>query len=367
MISRLENINDSATSPIDPEHLNAAIQAELSRWQHLDFSFDMDEKQHNGSESSTPGGSGQRLRTPSQSQNVQPPTATEQDALLLTQFAATVGGSQNPSSDANSYAALLHYLQSQSTSAPLTAPSYPVGGLPNVYQNTVLPTPMPVNPTLWQQQPFQPHQHSNSPQHMHPFGAGQPGSMHLSNLHLPPLVLPPYNPQNTNQGGPTLSPGLTNPNPGPSRSSTGAHSQASASSPSMDDEDEATQTAITEDKRRRNTAASARFRIKKKMRNLNLEHTVSELSGRADTLEREAADLRRENGWLKEIVMLKGSRLAGIDISPHTIPTAESSSQAQKQSTDIQDSQSQSEGSSDEYQPGNEGRNKRKGKGKEKK
>jgi len=37
---------------------------------------------------------------------------------------------------------------------------------------------------------------------------------------------------------------------------------------------------------------------------------VSNLSGRAEELEREAADLRRENGWLKEIVMLKGSRYA---------------------------------------------------------
>lgn len=37
---------------------------------------------------------------------------------------------------------------------------------------------------------------------------------------------------------------------------------------------------------------------------------MSDLSGRAEELEREAADLRRENGWLKEIVMLKGSPYA---------------------------------------------------------
>jgi len=35
---------------------------------------------------------------------------------------------------------------------------------------------------------------------------------------------------------------------------------------------------------------------------------VSELRGRAEELEREAHELRRENGWLKEIVMLKDSR-----------------------------------------------------------
>jgi len=37
---------------------------------------------------------------------------------------------------------------------------------------------------------------------------------------------------------------------------------------------------------------------------------VSDLSGRAEELEKEVADLRRENGWLKEIVMLRGSRYA---------------------------------------------------------
>jgi hypothetical protein len=42
---------------------------------------------------------------------------------------------------------------------------------------------------------------------------------------------------------------------------------------------------------------------------------VSELTGRADELEREAADLRRENGWLKEIVMLKGTRFAASNLA----------------------------------------------------
>jgi len=37
---------------------------------------------------------------------------------------------------------------------------------------------------------------------------------------------------------------------------------------------------------------------------------VSDLTGRAEELEREVTDLRRENGWLKEIVMLKGTRYA---------------------------------------------------------
>lgn len=42
---------------------------------------------------------------------------------------------------------------------------------------------------------------------------------------------------------------------------------------------------------------------------MNIERSVSDLTGRAEELEREATELRRENGWLKEIVMLKGRSL----------------------------------------------------------
>ncbi|EKM60764.1 uncharacterized protein PHACADRAFT_203917 [Phanerochaete carnosa HHB-10118-sp] len=88
-------------------------------------------------------------------------------------------------------------------------------------------------------------------------------------------------------------------------------------------------TGLSEEKRRRNTAASgesesllaivrltngpyeARFRIKKKQWTLNLERSITELSGRVEELEREASELRRENGWLKEIVMLKSKRYGG--------------------------------------------------------
>ena len=50
----------------------------------------------------------------------------------------------------------------------------------------------------------------------------------------------------------------------------------------------------------------ARFRIKKKQKVLSLEQTVSDLSSRAKDLEREAINLRRENTWLKEIIIMKG-------------------------------------------------------------
>ena len=42
-----------------------------------------------------------------------------------------------------------------------------------------------------------------------------------------------------------------------------------------------------------------------------MERTVTSLSRQVDELEREAADLRRENGWLKEIVMLRARRATG--------------------------------------------------------
>ena len=53
---------------------------------------------------------------------------------------------------------------------------------------------------------------------------------------------------------------------------------------------------------------AARFRVKKKHKTIALERAVSDLTGRAEELEREVGDLRQENGWLKEIVMLKGTQ-----------------------------------------------------------
>lgn len=58
-----------------------------------------------------------------------------------------------------------------------------------------------------------------------------------------------------------------------------------------------------EDKRRRNTAASARFRMKKKEREAALEGKAKELEIRVGELERECEALRRENGWLKGLVI----------------------------------------------------------------
>ncbi|EIN11541.1 hypothetical protein PUNSTDRAFT_15694, partial [Punctularia strigosozonata HHB-11173 SS5] len=58
-----------------------------------------------------------------------------------------------------------------------------------------------------------------------------------------------------------------------------------------------------EDKRRRNTAASARFRAKKKEREQALEKRAKDMEQRVSELERECEALRRENGWLKGLVV----------------------------------------------------------------
>ncbi|KAF9015030.1 hypothetical protein BDQ17DRAFT_1294509 [Cyathus striatus] len=107
------------------------------------------------------------------------------------------------------------------------------------------------------------------------------------------------------------------PLPDTNRDRQGSHSQPPAASPVSTDADpvDTERNAISEEKRRRNTAASARFRVKKKQKTINLERSVADLTGRAEELEKEVADLRRENGWLKEIVMLKGTRFAAANMS----------------------------------------------------
>ncbi|KAJ4501874.1 hypothetical protein C8R41DRAFT_19915 [Lentinula lateritia] len=61
--------------------------------------------------------------------------------------------------------------------------------------------------------------------------------------------------------------------------------------------------SASEDKRRRNTAASARFRQKKKEREAALETKAKELQDQVTGLEKECETLRRENNWLKGLVV----------------------------------------------------------------
>lgn len=77
----------------------------------------------------------------------------------------------------------------------------------------------------------------------------------------------------------------------------------SPESPEADDKPGSTPVNASEDKRRRNTAASARFRLKKKEREAALEKKAKELEVRVSELEKECEALRRENGWLKGLVV----------------------------------------------------------------
>ncbi|EPT04409.1 hypothetical protein FOMPIDRAFT_43818 [Fomitopsis schrenkii] len=123
----------------------------------------------------------------------------------------------------------------------------------------------------------------------------------------------------------------------PERNQTAAASPASSagapSPPQQADGPGEDPVVVAEDKRRRNTAASARFRIKKKQWTLNLERTISDLSGRVQELEMEAAELRRENGWLKEIVMLKSKQNAQA-VAAGEAGTSASASSSQPDLTD---------------------------------
>ncbi|CAL1696235.1 unnamed protein product [Somion occarium] len=163
-----------------------------------------------------------------------------------------------------------------------------------------------------QQQQQQQHVPQQPPQHQQPiqFPFSLQTQGNIAPPHPPPDVYQTA-PRPTPQAGPS----------GPSR--TRAVSVSAASSPASPEGvelTEAEQIVIAEDKRRRNTAASARFRVKKKQWTLNLERSISDLSGRVEELEREAAELRRENGWLKEIVMLKSKRFGGT--APELDPTS---------------------------------------------
>jgi hypothetical protein len=75
------------------------------------------------------------------------------------------------------------------------------------------------------------------------------------------------------------------------------------STSTVDEGDSPTPLSVAEDKRRRNTAASARFRLKKKEREAALEARARELESKVNELERECEGLRRENGWLKGLVV----------------------------------------------------------------
>ncbi|KAG8220004.1 hypothetical protein J3R82DRAFT_1012 [Butyriboletus roseoflavus] len=150
--------------------------------------------------------------------------------------------------------------------------------------------------------------HSNPLQNYHslwPFGTAPPISS--SSIAGPPSFYP------TN---PTIPvPPLAVPQIAGSSQLTPSPAASPTTAPTAQDQEGMEDATYTvEDKRRRNTAASARFRVKKKLKTLDLERTIADLTARTEELEREATDLRRENGWLKEIVLLKGRNFAALNI-----------------------------------------------------
>jgi len=84
---------------------------------------------------------------------------------------------------------------------------------------------------------------------------------------------------------------------------TKSSTDTGAASNDTPDEYNSTPLNPAEDKRRRNTAASARFRLKKKEREAALEKKAKELEVKVNELEKECEGLRRENGWLKGLVV----------------------------------------------------------------
>ncbi|KAJ3889649.1 hypothetical protein GG344DRAFT_78603 [Lentinula edodes] len=74
-----------------------------------------------------------------------------------------------------------------------------------------------------------------------------------------------------------------------------------------------------EDKRQRNTAASARFRLKKKESEIALDKQTKELEARVNELEKQCEGLRRENGWLKGLVVgvTGGAQNSSTGLQPH--------------------------------------------------
>ena len=99
-----------------------------------------------------------------------------------------------------------------------------------------------------------------------------------------------------------------------------------------------------------------------------MQRSISDLTGRAEDLEREAADLRRENGWLKEIVMLKNSRFPPVDFMNHmgrssqrsaAGPSTTTGSREADTSGSVSDSSSSEEQAKD--RKGRKGKTKRKG------
>ncbi|KAG2156455.1 uncharacterized protein EDB93DRAFT_1247164 [Suillus bovinus] len=253
----------SQDNSITYEQINSlrfeSIQAELANWEHIVFQGDMGDSHRQREASSSSG-----------NHTSKPVNNSADNTGTGHQF----HGGAPPHVPAEAYNYLIHALLSMQGAIP-----------PKTAHNQSLPYPQgqfPAGPSTSSVFSGVPHQamHSNLPPVMSPTGPIP---------HFPSTMMTTHSGFHSTVNEPT------------------AFASSSTASPdASDNADEAA--AIAEDKRRRNTSASARFRIKKKQKTLNLERTVTDLTGRTEELEREASELRRENSWLKEIVLLKSRR-----------------------------------------------------------
>ncbi|CAE6416725.1 unnamed protein product [Rhizoctonia solani] len=148
------------------------------------------------------------------------------------------------------------------------------------------------------------------------FGISPPGADTL-NIQTPSGIPQPDFTQNSfgtvpPTGPSTIQPAHSEVTPAPApkrarttKTSSSAPSPTTPSVPEPSELEPDTSTPLTaaEDKRRRNTAASARFRLKKKEREAALDAKAHALEERVASLERECEGLRRENGWLRGLVV----------------------------------------------------------------
>ncbi|KAF7975748.1 hypothetical protein HWV62_8531 [Athelia sp. TMB] len=306
-------------APADPElskYSPPGAQAELDYWERLVFSFDMDRDPDPNAQPRNTRGSrpSQRVAAPATASHddaSQIEKLSNHDRDALAQFAAVNAFSQSTAGMAHNPYEML----AQSLRGSGIQPSQ--GG--NLY--------LPPNPYLPQAYMGQSQGHMNYSSHQPSnYGAWphqvpqQPLQGHFNPVqqqYSPPTMQMPYGTSSHHQlphiatMTPTTSSSSSNPSTRTSAPTSrgGTAVSEGVSSPEQADQGSDEPASVTEDKRRRNTVASARFRIKKKQRSINLERSVSDLTGRAEELEREATELRRENGWLKEIVMLKGRSL----------------------------------------------------------
>lgn len=184
------------------------------------------------------------------------------------------------------------------------------------------PQPHPISPSLAQLLAY----HSAAAQAHH----------HVPNYGMSQLPTQPGEMSNTSYlRNHTPAPRASSPSPsvGPEeppaakRARTRKASVSTAASPEGDSHSSSLNAA--EDKRRRNTAASARFRLKKKEREAALETKAKELEQKVSDLERECEGLRRENGWLKGLVVgVTGAAQAPVVNPPASLMAPSSSSAA---------------------------------------